>query len=262
MTSKIPPSLLYLWDKRTLYIGPLFEPLTLSQGAATLVVALDKEICFTADKQTTGIKCRSILLPAGQSVNIDTGDAIIANCNLDALGLDFAALTMHMQLKQEKISYQLGNESDFINTFLWFYQSTMSPDESYLNLDRLLVAPKGVQLPGPDQRVVQIIERIKQTIDDNLSVEDLANEVNLSVPRLVQVFKQQTGVPIRRYRLWHRLYVMAVLMGRGENLTNAALTAGFTDSSHFNHTFRSMLGMTPTMLLTQPNRLQIFSPLT
>lgn len=262
MPDKKLPSLLYLWDKRTLYVGPLFEPLKLSQGAATLVIGLDKEISFREDLESESVSCRSLLLPAGQNVHIDTGDAVVANCNLDPLGLDFAALKLHMQLKQGDIAYQLNNESDFINTFLWLYQSQMAAPEAYACLDQLIVAPNGVQLPAADQRVMQVINKIKQTIDDNLSVEDLASEVCLSVPRLVQLFKQQTGVPIRRYRLWHRLYVTAVLMGRGESLTAAALSAGFTDSSHFSHTFRSMLGMTPTLLLTQPNRLQIFSPAT
>jgi len=104
------------------------------------------------------------------------------------------------------------------------------------------------------------VEHIKQTVDDNLSVEDLASLVNLSVPRLVQLFKQQTGVPMRRFRLWHRLYVTAVKMGKGESLTQAAISAGFTDSSHFSHTFRDMLGMSPTAVFAQPNELKIMVP--
>jgi AraC-like DNA-binding protein len=108
-----------------------------------------------------------------------------------------------------------------------------------------------------DGRVAKVVEKIKQTVDDNLSADDLANLVNLSVPRLVQVFKKQTGVPIRRYRLWHRLFVTAVRMGEGDSLTEAALVAGFTDSAHFSHTFKAMLGMTPSTILLQPNTINI-----
>ncbi|OUS41594.1 hypothetical protein A9R00_00140, partial [Oleispira antarctica] len=89
MADQKRPSLLYLWDKRTLYIGPLFEPLNLSQGAATLVVSLDKPISFHIEGEAESIECTSLLLPAGLSVIIDTGDAIVANCNLDPLGADF-----------------------------------------------------------------------------------------------------------------------------------------------------------------------------
>jgi AraC-like DNA-binding protein len=65
---------------------------------------------------------------------------------------------------------------------------------------------------------------------------------------------------MRRYRLWHRLFVTAVKMGTGGNLTEAAMDAGFTDSAHFSHTFKAMFGMAPTTILLQPNSLKIIIP--
>ena len=259
MLSEIHPSLLYLWDKRTLYIGPLFEPLDLSQGAATLVLALDKPISFLEKGQSKSIECRSLLLPAGLSVAIDTQDAIVANCNLDALGADFSALSDRMQCRQGKVAWQLNNEPDVIVRLMEMYANQMSSQAAYELLDQVL-SPKLESEYAVDQRVVNVINLIKQTIDSNLSVEDLATEVNLSVPRLVQLFKQQTGIPIRRYRLWHRLYVTSVKMGQGYNLTDAAIAAGFTDSSHCSHTFRSMLGLKPSLILSQPNKIRIITP--
>ncbi len=259
--SEIYPSLLYLWDKRTLYIGPLFEPMDLSQGAATLAFSLDNPVSFLTEGQSEPIKCRSLLLPAGLSVTIDTKNSIVVNCNLDALGADFAALSGQMQCKQGKVAYQLNDECDFISRFWEIYKSQPDSDTACKLLDKmLLVGAEDEDEYNVDQRVVDVIHLIKQTIDNNLSVEDLARAVNLSVPRLVQLFKQQTGVPIRRYRLWHRLYVTSVKMGQGKNLTDAAIAAGFTDSSHCSHTFRSMLGMKPSLILSQPNKIHIFAP--
>jgi AraC-like DNA-binding protein len=100
--------------------------------------------------------------------------------------------------------------------------------------------------------VAKVVKKIKQTANDNL-----ASLVNLSVPRLVQIFKNQTGVPMRRYRMWHRLYIMAVKMASGGNLTEAAINARFTDSAHFSHTFKAMFGTAPTTILLQPNGLKI-----
>jgi len=257
--SEIYPSLLYLWDKRTLYIGPLFEPLNLSQGSATLVLALDKPISFIVESQSEPVECRSLLIPAGLSITIDTQDAVVANCNLDALGADFASLFGRMQCKQGKVAYQMSCEYDFIARFWGMYACQMDSFAAYGLLDQMLLAESGSEY-NVDQRVVDVIDMIKKTIDDNLSVEDLADVVNLSVPRLVQLFKQQTGVPIRRYRLWHRLYVTSVKMGQGYSLTDAAIAAGFTDSSHCSHTFRSMLGMKPSLILSQPNKIRIITP--
>lgn len=42
MPSATPSSLLYLWDRRTLFIGQLSESLELSQAAATVVLGLNQ----------------------------------------------------------------------------------------------------------------------------------------------------------------------------------------------------------------------------
>ena len=255
-------SILYLWDKRTLYIGPLFESLKLSQGAATLVVSLDKPISFSMEGEAESIECMSLLLPAGLSVTIHTGDAIVANCNLDALGADFSGLTALMQDKHGKISYNLKQYADFQRVYQTFQAQQLDSESAYDLLDDLLEKRFSQFYPNHaiDSRVARVVEKIKQTADDNLSVDDLASLVNLSVPRLVQIFKKQTGVPMRRYRLWHRLFITAVEMASGGNLTEAAMNAGFTDSSHFSHTFKAMFGMPPTIIFLQPNGLKIIIP--
>ncbi len=259
MTDEKIPSLLYLWDKRTLYIGPLSEKLRLSQGAATLSVALDKPMSFITKDMDVPVTCRSILLPAGFSVSVDTHGGIVANCNLDALGCDYFALSQQMSKTKGGVAYELEFERQLIKEFTNMRIAANESLAAFEQLDQLLSCD-GLTEYKVDARVVVVVEHIKQTVDDNLLVEDLASLVNLSVPRLVQLFKQQTGVPIRRFRLWHRLYVTAVKMGQGENLTQAAISAGFTDSSHFSHTFRDMLGLTPSAIFSQPNELKIMVP--
>lgn len=262
MVHNINPSLLYLWDKRTLYIGPLFETLDLSQGAATLLVALDKPISFQTKRQSEPIECWSLLLPAGMSVRVDTHNAIIANCNLDPLGVDYSSLSQLMQKHKNGVGYQVFNEDEFIANFWEMYHSQLESKPAYEYIEHLLTKNNQdyMNCYDTDSRVEEVIKLIKQTICDNLSLDELALAVNLSASRLVQLFKQQTGIPIRRYRLWHRLYVTATLIGQGENLTEAAVAAGFNDSSHYCHTFRSMLGFKPSFLLAQPNKLRIFIP--
>jgi AraC-like DNA-binding protein len=259
IADKAQPSRLYLWDKRTLYIGPLFESINLSQGAATLLVALDKPISFSLEGESECIECTSLLLPAGLSVTVNTGDAIVANCNLDPLGADFSGLSVLMQKQHGKIGYDLKQYGEFKQIYQSLLTEELDSDSAYDLLDDLLEKRFSQFYPNHaiDSRVAKVVEKIKQTADDNLSVDDLASLVNLSVPRLVQIFKKQTGVPMRRYRLWHRLFITAVEMAAGGNLTEAAMNAGFTDSAHFSHTFKAMFGMAPTTILLQPNGLKI-----
>ena len=255
MTGDTSPSLLYLWDKRTIYLGPLFEPVQLSVGAATLVIPLGEPISFITKEMDQAVLCHSLLLPAGMTANIDTNSTVVANISLDALGGDFYALSKRMQHTQGKAAYGIVDEEKYIQAFKKLQTEKMPSQQAYEFTDTLLSCED--ESYNIDNRVVKVVEYIKKTVDDNLSVEDLASSVNLSVPRLIQLFKQQTGVPMRRYRLWHRLFVTAVKMGQGESLTQAALSAGFTDSSHFSHTFRGMIGMTPSAIFAQPNLLEI-----
>ena len=81
----------------------------------------------------------------------------------------------------------------------------------------------------------------------------------MPVPRLTQLFRQKIGIPIRRYRQWHRLFVTCVGVTRGMNLTDAAVNAGFTDSAHFSHTFRSIVGMSPSAALAQSRGIRLFA---
>lgn len=254
------PSLLYLWDKRTLYIGPMFEPLRLSQAAATLLVSLDEAVFITLSDRSV-MSCRSLLVPAGQSIKIDTGSAIIACCYLDAMGCDYVRLKSQMQRYEGGVYLHSANENLLSQTCLSWYHSPLPSDELFLQLDQLLSAVVTVFLPcHTDVRIETVIRLIKSQVNAVPSVDALAEAVGLSRSRLVQLFKQQTGVPIRRYRLWHRLYVTALRMGQGESLTDAAIGAGFADSSHCTHTFRDMLGIKPSLLLGQTNKLCIVIP--
>lgn len=123
------------------------------------------------------------------------------------------------------------------------------PENAYRALEAA-INPDRQAYPPADPRIEKVIALIRQRIAHNVGVDELATEVNLSVSRLVELFRGQVGVPIRRYRQWHRLFVTFAGVNRGKSLTDAAIAAGFTDSAHFSHTFRLTLGMTPTDLLS------------
>ena len=256
------PSQIYLWDKRTLYIGPLSEPLNLSQGAATLLVSLDESISFKTPDMEAAIECKSLLLPPGLSVIIDTKDAIIANCNLDPMGCDWAAFSEQMQFETHKVKYALTPESSYQAQYRNIYEHQMDSEQAYEVLDGIIhLAMEQQTIPHKiDPRILTVVETIKSNVDNNLSIESLAEDINLSVPRLIQLFKLQTGIPVRRYRQWHRLFTTALSIGEGYSLTDAAINAGFADSAHFTNTFKSMLGMTPTSIILQKNSLNFNLP--
>jgi AraC family transcriptional regulator len=101
---------------------------------------------------------------------------------------------------------------------------------------------------GIDPRVLQSIEWIRSGRESGFLVKDLAAEVDLSESRFSHIFSEHVRVPVRRYLLWLRLRDVLHLLASTGSLTEAAHSAGFSDSAHLSRTFRSALGIAPTDL--------------
>jgi AraC-like DNA-binding protein len=241
-------ALMYPWGKRTLFLGPLTGPVQVAYGAATLVVSLGKPILFAAGGQV--IRCHSFVIPAGLAVTIDACSEVVAICHLDVFGEDYLRLSGCARARSEGVDIELREEAHFKDQLSAFYNQPRGSDDTYRQLDQLLACGYAHLDAAPviDGRIISVVEHIKQCVDENLPIKALAEVAGLSVPRLVQLFKLQTGVPIRRFRLWHRLYESVLSIGRGENFTEAALNAGFSDSSHYSSYFCSMWGVPPSRL--------------
>lgn len=252
------PVLLYLWDKRTFYLSTFDEPLLLSQAAAMLLIALDEELLIHCHHDT--LSCRSALIPAGLELTVDSRHSRVAICYLDVFGEDYALLLPRMSNLQGSVHVGLEDEASCIADFDDLHRRSAPPPEVYDWLERL-INPCQEHPPGftLDPRIARAVQLIKADVSCNQSIEFLAEQVGLSVPRLTQLFRQKIGIPIRRYRQWHRLFVTSVGVARGMNLTDAAMAAGFTDSAHFSHTFRSIIGMSPSAVLAQPRGIRLFA---
>jgi len=109
-----------------------------------------------------------------------------------------------------------------------------------------------------DPRIIAVIDIIKSEPTINHTNEYLANRINVSEVTLQRLFKATTHIPIRRFRLWHRLFITSTLLAFGLSITDAALQAGFSDASHFNHVFKDMFGILPSSLLRRTQNMSIF----
>lgn len=259
MPNQLSPSLLYLWPRRTLHIGQLPEPVQFSQAAASLTVSLEGAFSYRTSGMTTPRWCRSLLLPPGDSVTVDTGTAMIGTCYLDALGQDYAWLRRQMKDVGEGAAIDVPREAEFRSLFRRLHGTPQPSDVAYASLESV-INPLQSDYPEVDVRVAKVVALIRESVEINRSVEELAQSVNLSVPRLIQLFRHHVGVPIRRYRQWHRLFVTTIGVAQGKSLTQAAVEAGFTDSAHFSHTFRSTLGLKPSDVLTVLGQTELIAP--
>ncbi len=257
-------NLLYLWEKRSLFVGRLDEPLSMRQGAACLIVSLEAPFSYRVSEQEAAISTLAVLTPPGASYHIDTHGQLVANCMLDPFGEDF-----HLVKSQTSSSHCASNEARYAcehidayrQVFREIYESTASYAHAYQQLDGVLRLGLSDEARPPfsvDPRVVAVINHLKNNISENQSIETLARAANLSVSRLIELFKQQTGIPIRRYRSWHRLFVACVMIAKTGSLTDASQAAGFTDASHFTKTFYSMVGACPSKIFGRHKQVKMF----
>ena len=106
-----------------------------------------------------------------------------------------------------------------------------------------------------DARIADALSFLRESPDAYDSIESLAERVHLSPSRFAHLFKEQIGVPVRRYVLWQKMRRALNLAMAGDSLTTAALTAGFADSAHLSRTVRALIGVAPEFLFRQRDRL-------
>ena len=79
--------------------------------------------------------------------------------------------------------------------------------------------------------------------DTDTSLVSLAARAGLSEGRLVHVFRESLGIPLRPYLLWLKVQRAVVAFTTAGSLTQAAHDAGFSDAAHMSRTFRRMFGV-------------------
>jgi AraC-like DNA-binding protein len=97
-------------------------------------------------------------------------------------------------------------------------------------------------------RVRRLLRLMREEAVADTSLEALAEAVDLSPSRLMHVFTESVGVPIRPYLAWLKVQRAAAAIALGEPLAHAAHAAGFADSGHMTRTFKRMFGMPPSAL--------------
>ncbi|NEQ55549.1 MAG: AraC family transcriptional regulator, partial [Leptolyngbya sp. SIO3F4] len=91
--------------------------------------------------------------------------------------------------------------------------------------------------------VQQVQEYLHCHYTCNISLDELANLVNLSPFRLLRVFRKQIGLPPHAYLNHVRVHQAKRLLASGHSITDAALSTGFADQSHLHCHFKKMVGV-------------------
>ncbi len=100
--------------------------------------------------------------------------------------------------------------------------------------------------PSKDKgKVNKIIEIIHADYDQNLSLETLSGQVNLSSYSLLRLFKKQTGISPYLLQTGLRIKKAKNYLNSGSSFADTAAACGFTDQSHMTKQFKKWIGVTP-----------------
>jgi len=97
-----------------------------------------------------------------------------------------------------------------------------------------------------DGRVREILRYIDGHIQEELTVELLAERFFLSRYHMMRLFRENTGVTIHGYIVDRRLLYARELMGQGTGATEACYKAGFNSYCTFCRAYNQRFGMSPT----------------
>lgn len=100
-----------------------------------------------------------------------------------------------------------------------------------------------------DPRIGTVLQAIRATQDLRISLEAAAERVHLSPGRFAHLFKEELGLPFRRYMLWRKVTRAMLAMGRERTIAAAAQQGDFADAAHLTRTFARMFGMNPSVLM-------------
>jgi AraC-like DNA-binding protein len=117
---------------------------------------------------------------------------------------------------------------------------------------RLLSSEQGDRLShltiagGYTSNIAKAVERLSQDFDQTVRIEELAQELGMSVSSFHQHFKSVTAMSPLQFQKRLRLQEARRLM-LGENLdaTSAAYRVGYNDAAHFNREYKSLFGVPP-----------------
>lgn len=95
-------------------------------------------------------------------------------------------------------------------------------------------------------KLVSIIERMEESLEEPLSPSILAKQAGLSTRQLERLFRRYLDRSPKRYYLELRLKkARSLLLQTDMSVINVALACGFSSPSHFSKCYRSFYGRTP-----------------
>jgi AraC-like DNA-binding protein len=143
---------------------------------------------------------------------------------------------------QKDLTFQNKITSQAINR-LFCKMYNKNEEAIYFFFEKLISYTQQIELP--DIKLKKSIQLINENFTQKLDLETLAKSEDLSKYHFLRLFKNQLGLTPHQYIMVKRLNYALELMKKENNLSIVAVSAGFSDQSHFIKEFKKVFGFTP-----------------
>jgi AraC-like DNA-binding protein len=227
----------WLWPGQALYAGPSLNLAPHSGSVWCLAVGTDGPLTVaTADGVTR--TAHSVLIPPRLTHKLTCHGTGLVSGYLEPTSERADASRHKFGEWRGQVGVHHADEGRL--------QFTPTDDESASDwLD--LAAPAARRRIDP--RIAAAANKIRHDPAATISSRELALEAGLSESRFLHLFRDELGTSLRRYRLWVRLTHAGKAIAAGDNLTTAAMKAGFASPSHLADRFKATFGLSASQLL-------------
>ncbi|WP_245679325.1 helix-turn-helix transcriptional regulator [Actinomadura hibisca] len=206
-----------------------------------LVVSAGEVLLTDAHDETRAV--RAAVIGAGARHTLHAPDAEGVMVYLDPAGRDARALAASLD-RSDTVASWVTAAQPVEDLLAGRTPSVAAGDQAVETLAGLPEPPRPASAA-----VVRALELLPELTGGPIRLDQVAAAVGLSPSRLRHLFVQQAGLPFSACVRWARLHAAMDVVRAGGSLTEAAHTAGFSDSAHLTRVCHAMLGLAPSTAL-------------
>lgn len=181
----------------------------------------------------------------GIAVNLDVFNSLTDN-SYTADRFMSAASQLYNDVYISSVMIALWRDAELHGLSSAFFEQGLSVVLKYLSsMEEKFVSHKSVY-PLEKQRLKKVLDLIESKIGSDVSVSELASLVGQDSRSFTQSFSMATGyTPYVYFTLRRMEYAKRLLCQGNLNITDVAISVGYSNPSKFSAAFRRVVGLTP-----------------
>lgn len=241
---------LHLWDDRFLYITPAIQSGLTTRSSATLLTSASSQPFTLVTLDGTVLRCAAALVAPHVPRRLDADGCGLLSLNIDPASAGYRALAARLgtsSILPLDARYFTGLRDAFEGAL---HGQLDDAQLRRLGQDMVHAACGMPSVAAPlDARVARVLQLLRAAAGQpQVPLRELAVVACLSPDRLTHLFREQTGLSIKRYLLWAKVRRTIQLIASHQPLSDVALAGGFTDAAHMSRTFQRYFGLSPSFL--------------